>query len=156
MLLGHKDDVTDVGWSPDGKRLASSPSTARCGDPELRRPGETQVRRGHTGSVSSVAWSPDGKRLTSLGIRPDAADSDADADTAPAVLDNPPSVVYYAPWSPESKRLVWSSADNVLQVWNAGGAGEPGSLAVALKGHTSAVYTARFSPGRQARRLVLA
>jgi WD40 repeat protein len=62
-LSGHSDRVSDVAWSPDGKRLAtgSEDNTAKVWDTETGK--EVLTLSGHSSYVLSVAWSPDGKRL---------------------------------------------------------------------------------------------
>ena len=62
-LIGHRDVVNSVSWSPDGTRLAtgSRDGTAKVWDAASGR--ERLTLRGHAGRVLSVSWSPDGTRL---------------------------------------------------------------------------------------------
>ena len=65
-LRGHEDMVSCVGFSPDGKTLASGSddTTIRLWDAITGQPlGEPL--RGHESAVNSVAFSPDGKTLAS-------------------------------------------------------------------------------------------
>src|SRR5690349_9151900 len=64
---GHTDRVTTVGWSPDGKHIASG-SLDRTVQVWDAHPDETShpfIFRGHSDSVQAIAWSPDSKRLLS-------------------------------------------------------------------------------------------
>jgi WD40 repeat protein len=64
-LEGHTNVVSEVGWSPAEKYLASC-----SGDRTVRIWDATtgallRTLEGHTNRVRSVAWSPDGKQLVS-------------------------------------------------------------------------------------------
>jgi len=66
ILKGHKNAVSQIVFSPDGKLLASASrdSTIRLWDMTT---GEASVLAGHQGVVSRIAFSPDGKWLASSG-----------------------------------------------------------------------------------------
>jgi hypothetical protein len=66
-LQGHTAGVEDVGWSPDGKRLAtgSQDGTVKVWDAACGR--ELLTLQGHAGAVQSMSWSLDGKRLAAGG-----------------------------------------------------------------------------------------
>ena len=67
VLTGHKNDVTSVAFSPNGKRIASGSDdkTVRIWDAATgKQIGEPLI--GHTELVYSVAFSPDGKHIMSV------------------------------------------------------------------------------------------
>jgi WD40 repeat protein len=64
---GHKDAVTALAFSHDGKRLASGGADRTVLVWKLADEGERVAYRGHTAEIASVNFSPDGKALVSAG-----------------------------------------------------------------------------------------
>jgi WD40 repeat protein len=66
-LAGQTGSVTDIAFSPDGSRLATSSAdgTILLWDP---RTGDQQLAlHGHSASVSTISFNPDGSQLASVG-----------------------------------------------------------------------------------------
>ena len=62
-LIGHRDSVLGIAWSPDDARIAtaSDDRTARLWDAATGE--ELLLLEGHTSGVLDCTWSPDGTRL---------------------------------------------------------------------------------------------
>jgi WD40 repeat protein len=149
FLRGHKDPVSSVCFSPDGKLLASgsSDSTIILWDVATRqRVGEPLT--GHKSWVYSVCFSPDGKLLASGSwddtiILWDVATRQPVGEPLTGHKDD----VYSVCFSPDGKLLASGSGgiltEGTIILWDVATGqrvGEP------LTGHKDDVYSVCFSP----------
>ena len=119
-LSGHDDSVLSVGWSPDGRRLAtgSKDKTARVWDAGTGE--ELLALPGHKRPVSSVAWSPDGKRLATGSEDNTAKVWDAETGKELLTLSGHTWSVSSVSWAPDGERLATGSGDGTAKVWDVG------------------------------------
>ncbi len=147
---GHKDTVTALAWSPDGKRIASASSddTVQVWDASTGRPILTY--RGHAAAVMAVAWSPDGRRIVSASADHMAQVWNAkDGRYIFSYRGHTDSVAAVA-WSPSGRRIASGSWDRTVQIWDA----TKGVTILTYHGHTDSVTTVAWSP--QGKRLASA
>jgi eukaryotic-like serine/threonine-protein kinase len=141
-LVGHRDVVNSVAWSPDGTRLATGSRDGTAKVWEAASGQERLTLRGHAGPVYSVSWSPDGTRLAAgtgdgMGTVWEAA-----GGRELLTLRGHTGLVGSVSWSPDGTRLATGSRDGTAKVWEAASSRE----LLTLRGHTNAVNSVPWSP----------
>ncbi|TMC15945.1 MAG: hypothetical protein E6J34_20690, partial [Chloroflexi bacterium] len=145
ILRGHTSLVLAVGWSPDGRLLASGSD----GEVQVWEASSgKQVRRyeGHTSWVNAVGWSPDGRLLASGSDDNTVQVWDASSGKQVRRYEGHTSSVLAVGWSPDGRLLASGSDDNTVQVWEV----STGRVLWIYHGHFTSVFDVVWSPdGKQ-------
>jgi WD40 repeat protein len=108
----------ELGWHPDGQRIAIAGTGGRAEIHPAFRDGEPIVLRGHGDkTVYRIEWSPDGTRLVTAGGDRTARLWSADG-TPGAVLPHPEPVLQ-ATWDRAGRRIATACWDQTLRIWDA-------------------------------------
>ncbi|MEH2016058.1 WD40 repeat domain-containing protein, partial [Nostoc sp.] len=117
-LEGHSSTVYSVGFSPDGKTLASGSDdkTIKLWDVSTGKAIKTLT--GHSSRVYSVGFSPDGKTLASGSSDKTIKLWDVSTGKAIKTLTGHSSSVWGVGFSPDGKTLASGSSDNTIKLWD--------------------------------------
>jgi WD40 repeat protein len=143
QLWFHKDGVTDVAFSPDGRWVltASADNTARVWDSRTGEPRFDAPLR-HDYFVRRAAFSPDGERIVTASEDQTARVWDAATGQLLATQKGHIGAVRDARFSPDGRRVVTAGDDRTARVWDAA----TGELIGTPLPHEGAVVSAAFHP----------
>jgi WD40 repeat protein/serine/threonine protein kinase len=112
-LLDHREEVSSISWSPNGRYLASASvhDTIRVWDTTSWRLLWTQRGAG------AVAWSPDSQRLAWGGLGASPVSVWQVATNEIKALRGHTSSVWTVAWSPDGKRLASAGHERVIHIW---------------------------------------
>ena len=142
FLVGHKDRVYSLAFSPTGETLAggSRDTTVRLWDVHTGKLLKTFV--GHTDRIRRVAYSNDGKTLASVGWKDNTiliwdVDTGQLLKTITEHTDRISSIAY----APDSRTLVSGSRDSRIRIWDV----RTGESLKTFIGHTDRVGSVIYS-----------
>jgi len=148
-LVGHKDFVSCIAFSPDGRWFASGTGGLFSGN----RPMELKLwdaktwafigdLPGHSFRITSVAFSPDSQTLASASGDKSVRLWDVASRTLRAELQGHTEMVTCVVYSPDGSTLATASLDRTVRLWDAATARESSTL----NGHAAGIWSVAFSP----------
>ena len=141
-LEGHESPVVSLGFSPDGKFIASGSSDRTVSIWSARDGSHIMTLRGHMGTVFSLNFSPDGKIIASGSYDRTVKLWDAGDGTEIRTLKGHTGGVQSVAFSPDGKMLVSGSDDRTVRLWDM----SDGHQIRMLNGHSGRVFALAFSP----------
>ena len=141
-LKGHESEVYSVGFSPDGKQLASGSFDKTIKIWDVTTGKLLNTLKGHESSVNSVEFSPDGKQLASGSFDKTIKIWDVTTGKVLNTLKGHEGEVRSVGFSPDGKKLASGSNDKTIKIWDV----TTGKVLNTLNGHESEVISVGFSP----------
>ncbi len=142
-LVGHNSYVYGLGWSPDGKTIASGGSfdvSAKLWDVKTGR--TLRTFKGHPDWVGQCAWSPQGDRFVAVGgssgslwLWESSADKRKD-------LTSFGHYIAWVSWSPDGERIAVAAQESPISVVSTWG----GEKSVHLGKHDDGYTSVEWSP----------
>jgi len=143
-LRGHKDGLTSVAVSPDGKRIVTSSldGTVKVWDAVTGQ--EILTLRGHSDAVWSVAFSPTGSQLVTASSDKTAIVWDAVSGKPLITLSGHTEGISRAVFSPidDGVHVATASDDGTAKVWDV----KTGRELLTLSGESGRISGVAFSP----------
>jgi WD40 repeat protein len=142
VMRGHKWEIRNAVFSPDGKYVATASldRTARVWEALTGKP-VTELS-GHRDEVQSVAFSPDGKLVVTASWDNTARVWESATGLLVAELRGHTGAVFSAVFSPSGEYVLTAGEDGSARIWEA----RTGKVIADLRAHTAALTEAVFSP----------
>lgn len=152
LIHNQQQVVSVVGWSPNGKYIASTGANGdstsaedhgiiEVWDANSGKP--TTTYRGHAPlGASALAWSNDSRFIASGGSDKTVQLWDVAANTTTYTYSGHSQAVRAVAWSPNDSRIASGGDDNQVHVWDS----FSGNNTVFYKGHTALIHGVSWSP----------
>lgn len=143
-LIGHKDSVLSVSFSPCGKILASGSSDGTIKVWSISNIGGNLLFTlpGHNGFTKSIAFSPDGKILASCGADFTIRIWDLTKKIILRTINSSPDFPISIAFSSYGEYIASVGYHSLVKIWRV----SDGKLVKELSGHTKAINSVAFSP----------
>jgi len=145
LRLRHGQEIYDVAFSPDGRRLATASRDRTVKIWDMENGHELLTYAGHGDSVRSVAFSPDGKQIASAGGEADIKLWDPNTGKDVRTIKGKGAYVTSLAFSSDGKYLAVSNDDKAVRLYEVAS----GDLKREMKDFRLMVQKVAFSPDGQ-------
>ena len=149
LTIPHQDDVWNVTFSPDGKKMATGCADGFARIYEVPGGKLLAVTATQERNIWRVKFSPDGKLLaTASGAKKSTSAKIWDAETGAETLSlvGHTARVRGVDFSPDGKLIATGSRDGTVIIWDAGSGKELKKFAVEKKGEPLETNDLQFTP----------
>ena len=141
MLEGHRGQVLDVAFSPDGEPGAQRLRGRHRPDLDAATGKLERTLRGHAEAVAAAAYSRDGSRVVTAGADATVRVWNVDGER-PVIMRGHEGPVNTVEFDRTGERVVSAGADGTVRVWDAAG----GETLLLVFTHVGSATGAAFSP----------
>lgn len=141
ICVGHASRVTTLGWSPNGKYLASGSYDKTVQLWDTSNGSNMVTYKGHMQRVQALMWSPDSSRIASAGDDALVHIWDTSGKLLLRYAGHKAEITSLA-WSPDGKCIASASTDTTVHIWEA----DTGNLQHSYQEHHDKVNTVIWSP----------
>lgn len=145
LRLRHGQEINDVAFSPDGRRLATASRDRTVKIWDMENGHELLTYHGHADHVRSVAFTPDGKQIASAGAEPDIKLWDPVTGKDVRTIKGKGTYVTSLAFSNDGKHLAVSNDDKAVRIYEVA----TGDLKREMKDFKLMVQKVAFSPDGQ-------
>jgi len=142
MFQCHRQAITCVSCSPDGKLIATSSRENSVKIWDINTGALIKTLEGHTSKVNSVHYSPNGDLIVTASKDGTIRIWDANSATELFVLNGDGFSVNSALFSPDGKRIASVSENTMVSIWDVASGEEIKSI----YGNNDEVFSVAFSP----------
>ena len=150
VCVGHSSRVTALGWSPNGKWIASASYDKTVQVWDATNGKQLLTYKEHRGHVNALAWSPDNMRIASASDDGTVRIWNPTTGSTLFTYQGHIGPVNTLSWSPSLSaygnntpaQIVSAGADKTVQVWDA----TTGIVHYVFRNHTDALHTVAWSP----------
>ncbi len=150
VCVGHSSRVTALGWSPNGKWIASASYDKTVQVWDATNGKQLLTYKEHRGHVNALCWSPDNMRIASASDDGTVRIWNPTTGSTLFTYQGHIGPVNTLSWSPSLSaygnntpaQIASAGADKTVQIWDA----TTGIVHYVFRNHTDALHTVAWSP----------